>query len=86
MAASGSAPVLGVICDAGRESVAELGAGGFGKTVTTTQSRASRFAISVGYRWLDSYRHFVGDVEQKQRLVLHNQRENKIHSFYVSLS
>jgi len=54
--------------------------------VTTTQSRASRFAISVGYRWLDSYRHFVGDVEQKQRLILHNQRENKIHSFDVSLS
>jgi hypothetical protein len=76
--------VLGVICDAGRESETE--AAGFGNTVTTTQSRASRFALSVGYRWLDSYRHYSGDVEQTQRLVLHNQRENKIHTFDVSLS
>jgi hypothetical protein len=72
-----------VICDAGNEAAAETGVGG---AVSTTQSTASRFALSIGYRWLDSYRHFVGDVENKSRLILHNQRENKIHTFDLGLS
>ena len=75
--------MLGVICDAGNEAAAETGVGG---AVRTTQSSASRFSFSTGYRWLDSYRHFVGDVENKSRLILHNQRENRIHTFDLGLS
>jgi hypothetical protein len=42
--------------------------------------------MSFGYRWQDSFRHFVGDVEQPQRVAQNTQQENKIHLFDVSLS
>src|SRR5882724_9033154 len=42
--------------------------------------------MSFGYRWQDSFRHFVGDVEQPQRVAQDTQQENKVHLFDVSLS
>jgi hypothetical protein len=42
--------------------------------------------VSFGYRWQDSFRHFVGDVEQPQRVAQNTQQENKINLFDVSLS
>ena len=57
-----------------------------GTPVTTTLSTASRWQLSLGYRWQDSFRHYVGDVEQKQRETQHTFIENKIHLFDVALS
>jgi hypothetical protein len=42
--------------------------------------------VSFGYRWQDSFRPFIGDVEQPQRIVLGVNQQNKIHLFDVSLS
>jgi len=74
--------VLGAICDAGNEGEG-VGVGG---AVSNTLSSASRWSVSTGYRWQDSYRHFVGDVEQKQRILLQTQVENKIHLIDLSLN
>ena len=41
------------------------------------------FQASVSYRWLDSHRHFVGDVEQKQREAEGSQVIN--HSHFIDL-
>ena len=74
--------MLGVIChgeDDGEETAA------LGAAVSQTLSTASRWSLSVGYRWQDSYRHFVGDVEQPQRLLQQTQQENRIHLFDVGI-
>jgi len=42
--------------------------------------------VSFGYRWQDSFRPFIGDVEQPQRIVLGVNQQNKIHLFDVSFS
>jgi hypothetical protein len=49
-------------------------------------SAPGKWTVSFGYRWQDSFRHFVGDVEQPQRVAQDTQQENKIHLFDVSLS
>jgi hypothetical protein len=45
-----------------------------------------KWTVSFGYRWQDSFRHFIGDVEQPQRVAQNTQQENKIHLFDVALS
>src|SRR5438874_383113 len=52
----------------------------------TGHSSPGRWTVSFGYRWQDSFRHFVGDVEQPQRVAQDTQMENKVHLFDVSLS
>src|SRR5690242_20252397 len=42
--------------------------------------------ISVGYRHQYSFRHFVGDVEQKQRIQLGNQVMNKINLLNLNVT
>ena len=49
-------------------------------------SAPGKWTVSFGYRWQDSFRHFVGDVEQPQRVEQNTQQENKIHLFDVALS
>ncbi len=45
-----------------------------------------KFEVTFGYRYLPSYRHFVGTVEQKQRELLGTQIRNDTHIMDVSLS
>src|SRR5262249_41866193 len=52
----------------------------------TGASTPGKWTVSFGYRWQDSFRHFVGDVEQPQRVAQNTEQENKIHLFDVSLS
>lgn len=40
--------------------------------------------VAVSYRWLHSFRHFAGDVEQKQRLEIGNEVINDSHFFDLS--
>jgi len=75
--------VLGALCDGGAEST-ELFHGS--NRIFTGASAPGRWTVSVGYRWQDSFRHFVGDVEQPQRVAQDTQQENKIHLFDVALS
>ncbi|MBI4908759.1 MAG: hypothetical protein HY820_34380 [Acidobacteria bacterium] len=42
--------------------------------------------MSFGYRWQDSFRPFIGDVEQPRSILLGMHQQNKIHLFDVSLS
>lgn len=49
-------------------------------------SAPGKWTVSFAYRWQDSFRHFVGDVEQPQRVAQNTQQENKIHLFDVALS
>lgn len=49
-------------------------------------SAPGRWTIGFGYKWQDSFRHFVGDVEQPQRVLQNTQQENKLHLWDVSLS
>ncbi|MBI3895846.1 MAG: hypothetical protein HY313_07920 [Acidobacteria bacterium] len=74
--------MIGAICQAGHDGEQAVG----GPSVTTTLSTASRWQFSMGYRWQDSNTHFRGDVEQKQRVELDTQMENKLHLFDVALS
>jgi hypothetical protein len=75
--------VLGVICSAGTESESAANL----KTLSQTLSGGpSRWQLTMGYRWQDSYRHYSGDVEQTQRLLQQTQMENKLHLFDVGLS
>jgi hypothetical protein len=75
--------VIGAICNAGQDTGEGSGVGG---TARTTLESESKWSVSVNYRWQDSYRHFIGDVEQTQRLQQQTQQENKIHLFDVGLS
>lgn len=77
------APVIGAVCQAGHDPEA---GGGLGQTVASTLSSASRWQLSLGYRWQDSNTHFSGDVEQKQRVALDTQMENRLNLFDVALS
>ncbi|MBL0158465.1 MAG: hypothetical protein IPP47_15375 [Bryobacterales bacterium] len=43
------------------------------------------WVITVGYRYQESFRHFVGTVEQKQREVLGTQIRNTYHLFDVAV-
>jgi hypothetical protein len=83
VAARQGAPVIGAICNAGQGGNE---ATGVGNSVSSSVSTTARWQLSFNYRWQDSYRHFVGDVEQPQRLEQQTQQENKIHLFDVGLS
>jgi len=74
--------VLGALCGDSSED----GSGSSGGRFFTGASSPGRWTVNFGYRWQDSYRHFVGDVEQPQRVELDTQQENKVHLFDVSLS
>jgi hypothetical protein len=52
----------------------------------TGATAPGKWTVSFGYRWQDSFRHFVGDVEQPQRVAQNTQQENKIHLFDVAVS
>jgi hypothetical protein len=75
--------VIGALCSGG-ESAA--GTTGILNEIFKGPSPEGRWDVTFGYRWQDSFRHFVGDVEQPQRVLQDTQQENKIHLFDVSLS
>jgi hypothetical protein len=52
----------------------------------TGASTPGKWTVGFGYRWQDSFRHFVGDVEQPQRVAQNTEQENKINLFDVALS
>ena len=84
VAARQGAPIVGALC--GGEETADSGAKGFMGGIFTGPSAPGKWNVSFGYRWLDSFRHFVGDVEQPQRVLQDTQQENREHLFDVSLS
>ena len=91
MAARGSAPVLGALCEAPR-SKGRLAEQDTGPAVSDQDRITSRdvgiaqpWVVTVGYRFQPSSRHFVGTVEQKQREVLGNQIQNTYHLFDVAV-
>ncbi len=47
---------------------------------------AKPWTVSVGYRYQESFRHFIGTVEQKQREILGTQIFNTYHLLDVSVS
>lgn len=75
--------MIGALCSG--ETAEGEAAGGISRFFTGASS-PGRWTVSFGYRWQDSFRHFVGDVEQPQRVAQDTQQENKIHLFDVSLS
>ena len=76
--------MIGALCG-GPETVGDAALGGVNRFFTGASS-PGKWTVSFGYRWQDSFRHFVGDVEQPQRVAQNTQQENKIHLFDVSLS
>lgn len=76
--------MLGALCGGGETA----GAAAFGGSsrIFSGPSSPGRWTVSFGYRWQDSFRHFVGDVEQPQRVAQDTQQENKIHLFDVAVS
>ena len=79
VAASGSAPVLGVICDAGTEDEVS----GVGRAVTSTLSTAARWSFSTEFRWLNSMRDFVGDRDRIAAGLAVDVDQNRGHSVRV---
>jgi hypothetical protein len=83
---SGPAPALGQGC------IAVRGGGACGTTHPMGMEPGSGYLepgdwlASVGYRWLHSDKHFVGDIEQKQRQALGNQVVNDSHFIDLSAS
>jgi hypothetical protein len=51
---------------------------------TNSMSLTHRWLGSVSYRYYESFRHFVGDVEQPQRERLGNNVINQVHTFDVA--
>jgi len=83
VAARQCAPVLGAL-----SSGTELGDGtasGINRFFTGA-STPGKWTVSFGYRWQDSFRHFIGDVEQPQRVLQNTEQENRINLFDVSLT
>jgi len=76
--------VIGALCSGEDEGVG--GGGGIFNDIFKGESPPGRWSVTFGYRWQDSFRHFVGDVEQPQRVAQDTQQENKIHLFDVSLT
>ena len=74
--------MIGAICHAGEQS----GEVGFGTAISATQSAASRWQVSFGYRWQNSNTHFRGNHEEKERVSEDTQMENKLHLFDLALS
>lgn len=48
--------------------------------------RKQRWEVSLGYRFLPSFRHFVGTEEQEQREILGNQIVNHVHIWDLGVS
>lgn len=91
MAARGSAPVLGALCEAPHPK-ARSTEEDIGPAVPDSQRITSRevgnpqpWVVTVGYRFQPSSRHFVGTVEQKQREITGNQIQNTYHLFDVAV-
>ncbi len=76
--------MIGALCDGGEGAGAGV-RGGLSRFFTGASS-PGRWTVSFGYRWQDSFRHFVGDVEQPQRVAQDTQQENKIHLFDVAVT
>ena len=76
--------MLGALCAGGEHS--GEGALGGSSAALSSGSSAGRWQLSFGYRWQDSNRHFVGDVEQPQRMAQNTQQENQVHLFDIGLS
>jgi len=76
--------VIGALCSDSETPGGEA-TGGISR-IFTGASSPGKWTVSFGYRWQDSFRHFVGDVEQPQRVAQDTQQENKIHLFDVALS
>src|SRR4029077_9001847 len=72
-------------CVAARQGGPMIGSLCAGGSTANSPSTPGRWEVSFGYRWLDSFRHFVGDVEQPQRVAQDTQQENKIHLFDVAV-
>jgi hypothetical protein len=95
VAARQNAPVLGALCSSSahnKKAETEEDEDAKGPLVSDDERLTSRdihhpqlWAITVGYRFQPSSRHFVGTVEQKQREVAHNQVQNIYHLLDVSL-
>lgn len=75
--------MIGALC--GPEMAGDGALGGINRFFTGATT-PGKWTVSFGYRWQDSFRHFVGDVEQPQRVAQDTQQENKIHLFDVALS
>jgi len=91
VAARGSAPVLGALCEAPHTKSRSLEEDK-GPAVSDEQRITSReirkphpWVVSIGYRFQPSSRHFVGTVEQKQREANGNQIQNTYHLFDVAV-
>lgn len=78
------APMVGALCAGGAHGGGAVSTGT--GAAAANNSSAGRWEVSVGYRWLNSNRHFVGDVEQPQRMAQNTQQENKQHLFDLGLS
>src|ERR1051325_5894056 len=51
---------------------------------TNTMALSHKWLGTVSYRYYESYKHFVGDVEQPQREQLGNNVINQVHTFDVA--
>lgn len=49
------------------------------------QQKHSKFQLTMGYRYFESFRHFVGDVENKERIENNTQVINNSHSLDVGV-
>jgi hypothetical protein len=96
VAAKSSSPVLGALCQASHKKPSDTegkeDADSAGPKVSDDQritadevNKPQGWTVSVGYRFQPSSRHFVGSVEQKQREIAHNQVQNVLHLFDLSV-
>jgi hypothetical protein len=92
VAARGTAPVLGALCETPHSKTKSSLEDDRGPAVsdeeriTSSEIRKSQpWVITVGYRFQPSSRHFVGTVEQKQREALGNQIQNTYHLFDIAV-
>ncbi len=81
MAARSSAPVIGALC-----STSDPKAEKAKPSEDDSPISARHWAISTGYRYQHSFRHFVGTTEQTQRAAQHTQVVNYLNLFDVSLT
>ena len=75
MAARQSAPGLGALCASTNH----------GEKLETSL-RPRHWEVSLGYRWQNSFRHFIGTDEQKIRETQRTQVVNNIHLFDVAVA
>jgi hypothetical protein len=71
VAARQTAPVIGALCSGSKD----------GAQVAKPKKGLD---ITMGYRYQESFRHFIGTVEQKQREILHTQIHNSYHLIDVA--